>query len=259
VEFFSSSAAKPTKETQWAFPIPCKARRYCERLSWLTAAESERTADNIDDFPFPPPTAKPTKETRWAFPIPCKARGYCERLSWLTAAESEGTADNIDDFPFPPSTDYLLKWLGSFLTGPCDERDMGYDILPFQERRHRKLLLKRMKGARSRTKADILWLSTTEFVSLHRFHTRPQNFDRYSSNSYAISVNQWKLLAYSLPQLDNADGTFRFGPVSDLPLRFLYFILAPVSNKVSALEIELENNFPVMQHWHLCRGLTRLL
>jgi hypothetical protein len=185
---------------------------------------------------FSSSAVKPTENTRWAFPIPCKTSRYFESLSWLTALESDGTAD----YPFPPQTDDLFRWLKFFLSGPCDEYDRGYVILPFQERRHRKLFLKRMKGARStrsRSEADILWLSATAFVSLHRF--------RYPEHSYAMSLDQWKLLAYSLPHLDNADGTFRSGPVSDLPLRFLYHVLAPICYQVSALEIKLESATPV--------------
>jgi hypothetical protein len=38
----------------------------------------------------------------------------------------------------------------------------------------------------------------------------------------------------SLPQFGSTDGVLRFGPVSDLPLRFVYYMLAPILGEVSS-------------------------
>jgi hypothetical protein len=95
-----------------------------------------------------------------------------------------------------------------------------------------------MKHVRRHDEADILWLSPTEFVSVHCFDDRP-------GYSYAMSVNGWKLMAYSLPHPDSTDGALRFGPVSDLPLRFVYYMVAPILGEVSSFKIEISAATPV--------------
>jgi hypothetical protein len=179
-----------------------------------------------------------SEENMWAFPfLPRRWRSY-ERMSWLTESDSERIAESTGNFPFPPQTDGLSDQLSALLTYPHDEQDMGYDILPFQEANDHTLFLQRMKDIFRHDVADLLWLSATEFVSLHCF-------DGPSGYSYAMSVNGWKLTAYSLPQLDSTDGRLRFGPVSDLALRFVYYAMAPILHKVSSFAIEIPAATPV--------------
>jgi hypothetical protein len=194
---------------------------------------------------FTSSTAEPIiEEDLLDFPHLSKRKRLLDRMSWLTEVDSEDAAETTSHFPFPPQSDRLFDQL-DFLRDPPSDRDKGYEILPFQDAGDHSDLLGRMKRFRMYGGADILWLSATEFVSLHRFHARSHELELYSSNSYAMSVGQWKLLAYSLPQLDNTDGVFRFGPVSDLPLRFLYHVLAPIFYKVYPLEIEIAAETPV--------------
>jgi hypothetical protein len=160
-------------------------------------------------------------------------RSRPERLSWLTGEDSEPNAENTSSFPFPPQTDRLYDQLAMLMRHPY-EHEMGYNILPFQEANHHNLFLQEMKHTRRNGEADILWLSTTEFVSFLDFYCR--NGEEYTSYSYAMRP-PGKLLAYSLPQIDNTNGGFRFGSASCLPLRFVRHVLAPA--EVSSFEIEI--------------------
>jgi hypothetical protein len=180
----------------------------------------------------------PTKANMWAFPFLTRRHRRYERMFWMTEADSERIAETSGSFPFPPQTNHLDRQLSAFLTYPYDEQDRGYEILPFREANDHNDFMQAMKVIFRHDEADILWLSPTEFVSVHCF-------DGTSGYSYAMSVNGWKLMAYSFPQLDSTDGRLRFGPVSDLPLRFVYYMLAPNLRKVSSFTIEISAATPV--------------
>jgi hypothetical protein len=194
---------------------------------------------------FSSSTADPTGDNVWAFPflITTRNSGY-DMMSWLTEADSERIAEDAGDFSFPAQSNRLSDQLNCFLTYPF-ERDTGYDILPFQEPGDHNVFLQHMEHIFRHDQADILWLSKTEFVSLHYFRSGSREHNTNSSYAYALSVDQWKFLAYSLPHLDNANGELRFGPVSDLPLRFVYYMLSPVSHEVSSFEVEMTPATPV--------------
>jgi hypothetical protein len=195
---------------------------------------------------FTSSTTKITRETRWAFPFLTRT-GVLDMMSWLSEADSDGIADNAGNFPFPPQTDRLFSQISDLLHSPsshCD-RDTGYEILPFQEESDHGHLLERMKHFSRHDEADILWLSATEFVSFRWFSARLRELGLYSSNSYAMSVGMCTFFAYSLPQLDNANGVFQFAPVSDLPLRFIYHSLAAIFQEISSLKIEIAAATPV--------------
>jgi hypothetical protein len=164
-------------------------------------------------------------------------------VEFVSPAESVGAGNNAESFPFPPQTDSLYLKFTRLMKYP-DERDMGYEILPFRAPHDQSIFLQRMTDTRRRRndEADILWLSPTVFVSSHLFHGH--NGDIHSSYAFGMS-SPWKLLAYNLPQFDSTTRGFSFGSVTDLPLRFFRHVSAPILHDVSSLEIEIRAKTPV--------------
>jgi hypothetical protein len=60
-----------------------------------------------------------------------------------------------------------------------------------------------------------------------------------------MKVCHWELMAYSLPQFDSTNQACSFGPVSDLPLRFLRRALAPIEHEIPSFRIEIRSINPV--------------
>jgi hypothetical protein len=173
-------------------------------------------------------------------------------LSWPAAAESEGINEERGNFPFPAQTDDLFDQLTSIFDVPlaeCHRASAGYEILSIESVNFQGRFKKYVHKERRTDKAVILWLSATEFVSLHRISIESFRCEMTArSYSYAMSVQRfgcnfpWRLMAYSMPQLD---GVAQFRATSDLPLRFVRHALAPIVDEVSSFEIEIVATTPI--------------